>query len=195
MLRKVENLDWTGSPSRRGSELMKQAEGQSSTAAVNLRWSLVMGLLAWNLILFAMGSLAAALGGGLSDWGKGAGGLDGWADLSATIFSIGIGLPAAIATFREDRSILVAVGVVATGLLIGTGYLAGGHLVDPCDSRWWGFSTELGGTKLCSSNGDIAIRFHLLLHASPGVISSLVAVVIYRRRNLFAWWPPFDTAK
>jgi hypothetical protein len=159
--------------------------GTRSTAAVNLRWALVIGLLAWNLILFAMGSLAAAFGGGLSDWGKGAGGLDGWADLSMTIFSFAVGLPAAIATFREDRSISRAVGVFATGLLVGTGYLTGGHLVDPCDRGWWGFSTDLGDTRLCSSNGDIAIRFHLLLHATLGVVSALVAVVIYRRRNLF----------
>ena len=173
---------------------MGHAEGQTSTTAVNLRWALVMGLLAWNLILFAMGSLAAALGGGLSDWGKGAGGLGGWADLSMTISSFAIGLPVAIATFRENRSVRLAVGVFATGLLVGTGYLEGGHLVDPCARAWWGFSTELGGTKLCSSNGDIAVRFHLLLHATVGVVAALVAVVIYRRRNLFGWWPPTETA-
>jgi hypothetical protein len=153
-----------------------------------------MGLLVWSLILFAMGALAAALGGGLSDWGSGAGGLDGWADLSITIFSFAVGLPAAIATFREDRSIGLAAGVFATGLVVGTGYLTGGHLIDPCDRGWWGFSTDLGGTKLCSSNGDIAVRFHLLLHATLGVVSALVAVVIYRRRNLFGWWPPSNTA-
>jgi hypothetical protein len=173
---------------------VERSELQTSTTAVNLRWALVMGLLAWNLILFAMGSLAAALGGGLSDWGKGAGGLGGWADLSMTIVSFAVGLPAAIATFREDRSIRLAVGIFATGLLVATAYLEGGHLVDPCARGWWSFSTELGGTRLCSSNGDIAVRFHLLLHATVGVVAALVAVVIYRRRNLFGWWRPNNTA-
>lgn len=48
--------------------------------APNLRRLLVIGLLVGNLVFLTMGILAAALGGGLSDWGTGAGGLDGWAD-------------------------------------------------------------------------------------------------------------------
>ena len=173
---------------------MGDVEGRISPTAVTLRWTLVMGLLAWNLLLLAMGSLAAAAGGELSDWGKGAGGLGGWADLSMTIFSFAVGLPAAIATFRENRSIPIAVGVFATGLLVGIGYLEGGHLVDSCARGWWDSLTQVRGTRPCSSRGDIAVRFHLLLHAILGVVSAGMALVIYRRRNMFGWWPPIDTA-
>lgn len=62
--------------------------------AVNLRRLLVLGLLAGTLVLFAMGSVAAVAGGGLAKLGSGAGGLDGWADLSMTLFSLGVGLAA-----------------------------------------------------------------------------------------------------
>ena len=49
-----------------------------------------------------------------------------------TYFSFLIGLAAAIATFRERRAVLVSVAVFATGLLISTGTLEVGHLLD-----WW----------------------------------------------------------
>ncbi len=151
--------------------------------AVKLRRLLVLGLLAWTLVLFAMGSLAAVVGGGLSDWGKGAGGLDGRADSYMTFFSLGVGLAAGIATFRERRSIAVSVAVFATGLLVGVGFLVGGHLLDPCDRGWLAFGDKVGDALLCSRRGDIATRFHLLLHAAPGVMSAGVAVWIYRRKN------------
>ena len=165
--------------------------------AVNLRRLLVLGLLAGTLVLFAMGSLAAVAGGGLSDWGKGAGGLGGWADLSITFFSLGVGSAAGIATFREGRSKAVSVAVFATGLLVGVGFLMGGHLLDPCARGWLDFGDRLGDALLCNSRsiapfsapstasgGDIATRFHLLLHATTGVVSASVAVFIYRRKNL-----------
>ncbi len=149
--------------------------------AVKLRRLLVLGLLAWTLVLFAMGSLAAVVGGGLSDWGKGAGGLGGWADLSITLFSLGVGSAAGIATFRERRSIAASVAVFATGFLVGVGFLEGGHLLDPCVRGWWDFGTKVGDARLCLD--DIAVRFHLLLHATTGVTSASVAVLIYRRKT------------
>jgi hypothetical protein len=161
-----------------------------SIMAPRLRWLLVIGLMAANLVVFAMGVLAAVVGGGLSDWGNGAGGLGGWADLSMTFFSFLIGLAAAIATFKERRAVLVSGAVFATGLLISTGFLEFGHLMDPCDRGWWDSSTTVGGERLCSPYGDIAVRFHLLLHGASGVLAAILAAVIYRRKNLFAWWPP-----
>ena len=94
-----------------------------SATAPRLRWLLVIGLLAANLVFFAMGVVAAVAGGDLSDWGSGAGGLGGWANELMTYFSFLIGLAAAIATFRERRAVLVSVAVFATGLLISTGTL------------------------------------------------------------------------
>lgn len=154
--------------------------------AVNLRRLLVLGLLAGTLVLFAMGSVAAVAGGELAKWGSGAGGLDGWADLSMTLFSLGVGLAAGIATYREGRSRAVSIAVFATGLLVGVGYLVGGHLLDPCVRGWWGFGDKVGEALLCDSSGDIALRFHLLLHATTGVLSAGVAVLIYRRKNLLS---------
>lgn len=169
---------------------MENTGSRRSATAARTRWLLVIGLLALNLAFLAMGSLAAVVGGALTDWGSGAGGLGGWADGSITIFSIVVGIAAGVATAREGRSIPVVLAVLATGLLIGVGFLAGGHLFDPCDRGWWKFSTTIGGTPLCSTRGDIAQRFHLLLHALLGVSTALIAVFVYRRRGLFQWWPP-----
>ena len=168
-------------------------ETRGSTSAARLRWSLVVGLLAANVVMLAMGSFAAAFGGELTSWGNGAGGLDGWADLSQTIFSLVVGVAAGIATFREGRAIPIAFAVFATGLLIGIGYLIGGHLVDPCDRGWSDARSRVGDQPLCERFGlelNVHTRFHLLLHASLGVLSSAVAALLYRRTRLFGWWPP-----
>jgi hypothetical protein len=165
-------------------------EGPRSATAANLRWLLVIGLLAANLLLFAMGLLAAILGRGLSDWGRGAGGLGGWANEFMTYFSFVIGLAAGIATFRERRKVLVAVAVFVTGLIISTVFLDIAHIVDPCARNWWDFSTTLGDTRVCSGQGDVAVRFHLVLHGAFGALAAGTAAVIYRRKNLFEWWPP-----
>ncbi len=170
-------------------EVVRRTEGHKSTLAAMLRWLLVVGLLAGNLALLAMGLLAAAVGGGLTVWGSGAGGLDGWPDLSMTVFSLVVGVAAAAATYRERRSILIAVAVLATGFLIGTVYLMVAHLADPCDRNWWDSATTVGDTPLCSPFGDIAERFHLLLHATFGALAASAAALIYRRKSLFDWWP------
>jgi len=107
-----------------------------------------------------------------------------------TYFSFFVGFAAAIATFRERRAVLVSVGVFATGLLISTGFLEVGHLVDPCARGWWDFSTTVGDERLCSTQGEISVRFHLLLHGASGALAAVVATVIYRRASLFEWWPP-----
>lgn len=166
------------------------AKAPQSTTAAKLRWLLVVGLLAANLLFFAMGSLAAVVGRGLSDWGNGAGGLDGWANEFMTYFSFVIGLAAGIATFRERRTILVPVAVFATGLIISTVFLDVAHLADPCARDWWDFSTAVGDTRVCSARGEIAVRFHLLLHGAFGLLAAGAAAFIYRRRKLFNWWPP-----
>ncbi len=161
-----------------------------TNTAERWRWLLVVGLLAANVVFLALGAIAAAVGGDLTDWGNGLGGLNGWADLSMTLFSLTVGLAAAVATFLERRSILVAVAVFATGLLVGTGFLIGGHLADPCANGWWDTATRVGNTRLCHyPRGDIAERFHLLLHGSTGVLTAGIAAVIYRRANLIVWWP------
>lgn len=168
-------------------------ETPRSTFAARLRWLLVVGLLVANVVLLAMGAIAAAFGGELTSWGNGAGGLDGWADLSQTIFSLAVGVAAGIATFREGRAIPIAVAVFATGLLIGTGYLIGGHLVDPCDRGWWDARNRIGDQPLCERFGfelGIHTRFHLLLHATLGVPSAAIAALLYRRTKLIGWWPP-----
>lgn len=136
-----------------------------------------------------MGIIAAAFGGSLTDWGSGAGGLGGWPDLSQTIFSLLAGVAAAIATFRAGRRIRVAVIVFATGLSIGTVYLVGAHLADPCDRGWWDFETKIAGARLCSGQGEIAQRFHLLLHGIAGVLAATVAAILFRRTHLISWWP------
>ena len=68
------------------------------------------------------------------------------------------------------------------------------HLVDPGARDWWDFSTTVGDTRGCSAQGDIAFRFHLLLHGAFGVLAAGSAAVIYRRRNLFNWWPLASTS-
>lgn len=178
---------------RNREELVEVTRDQKSTTAAKLRWLLVVGLLAANLVLFAMGFIAAVIGHGLSDWGSGAGGLGGWANEFMTYFSFLVGFAAAIATFSERHTILVAVGVFATGLIISTGFLDLAHLADPCARDWWDFSTTVGDTRMCSPNGDIAVRFHLLLHGTFGVLTAAAATAIYRRRNLFEWWPLAST--
>lgn len=169
---------------------MAGIDGQLLAAAPRLRWLLVIGLLVVNLLLLAVGSLAAIRGGALSDWGSGAGGLGGWPNEFMTYFSFAIGLAAGIATFKERRTFLVAVGVFATGLIISTVFLDVAHLADPCARNWWDFSTKVGNARMCSPQGDIAVRFHLLLHGAFGVLAAGTAAVIYRRKNLFDWWPP-----
>jgi hypothetical protein len=160
------------------------------TLPANLRWLLVVGLLAANLLFLAMGLLAAGVGGGLSNWGDGAGGLGGWPNEFMTFFSYLVGLAAAITTFMERRSVLLSVAVFATGLLISTVFLDVAHLADPCARGWWDFTTTMGDTRLCAPQGDINVRFHLLLHGAFGLFAAVVAAVIYRRKNLFNWWPP-----
>jgi hypothetical protein len=175
-------------------EVMQVDSARASPIAARLRWLLVIGLLAANLLLFALGSLAAVVGRGLSDWGDGAGGLDGWANELTTYFGYLVGLAAAIATFRERRKVLVAVAVFATGPLISTGFLDAAHLLDPCARDWWDLTTTVGETPVCSVGGEIAVRFHLLLHGIFGVLAAAVAAVIYKRTNLINWWPPEGTA-
>ena len=172
-----------------GVHTSESADSRRSTFAARLRWLLVVGLLFANTVWFTMGLVAAAFGGSLTDWGSGAGGLGGWPDLSQTIFSILVGLAAAIATLRAGRRIRVAVVVFSTGLLIGTAYLVGAHLADPCDRGWWDFETTLGGARLCSSQGEIAQRFHLLLHGIAGVVAAAIAATLYRRTRLIDWSP------
>jgi hypothetical protein len=55
-------------------------------------------------------------------------------------------------------------------------------MADPCVRGWWDYYD--GDTSLCHSRGDIAQRFHLLLHATFGVLSAGIAAVIYRRADL-----------
>lgn len=173
----------------RADVTLSDTTGESTTAP-RLRWLLVIGLLTANLLVFAMGVLAAVAGGSLSEWGEGAGGLDGWANELMTYFSFLIGLAAAVATFRERRAVLVSTAVFATGLLISTGFLEIGHVLDPCARGWWDFSTTVGDERLCSTQGEIAVRFHLLLHGASGALAATIAAVIYKRTNLFGWWPP-----
>ena len=172
------------------SEAMGDVETADATAHVKLRWLLVVGLLAGTAVLFVMGSISGIVGGGLTDWGKGAGGLGGWADLSMTFFSLVVGLAAAVATFRARRSVRLAIAVFFTGLLIGVGYLYLAHLGDPCDRGWWNASSTIGTTRLCAPRGDIADRYHLLLHGLFGVVSAGIAVFIYRRKGLLERWRP-----
>lgn len=190
----VANVESAGSGGRSDSQVRR------STTAARLRWLLVVGLLAANLLLLAMGLLAAGVGGGLTDWGSGAGGLGGWTDGLMTIFSVAVGFAAGVATFKEGRSIPVALTVMVTGLLIGVGYLIVAHLVDPCVNGWWDANSQIGSQPLCERFGselNSHTRFHLLLHAIVGVLSAWVAALIYRWRKLFAWWPPEgpDTAR
>jgi hypothetical protein len=91
---------------------------------------------------------------------------------------------------QERRTVLVYVAAFATGLLISTGFLEVGHLLDPCERGWWDFATKVGDERLCSPEGEIAVRFHHLLHGASGALAATVAAVIYRRLNLFDWWPP-----
>ena len=161
---------------------------ETSTLAVRLRWLLVIGLLMITTVWLAMGSIAGVVGGTLIKWGRGAGGLGGWADLSMTIFGLIIGLAAAIATFRVRRSVKLSVSVFFTGLLIGVGYLNVAHLFDPCDRGWWDSSSTVGNASLCSTYGDISVRFHLLLHGTFGVLSAAIAVFVYRRMDLLERW-------
>ena len=169
------------------TDVTEPTDSKRSTLAARLRWLLVVGLLCANAVWFTMGLVAAAFGGSLTNWGSGAGGLGGWPDLSHTIFSFVVGLAAATATFRAERRIRVAVVVFGTGLLIGTAYLVGAHLADPCDRGWWDFDSELGGARLCSSEGEIAQRFHLLLHGTTGVLAAAVAATLFRRTRLIGW--------
>ena len=161
-----------------------------STAAPRLRWLLVVGLLVANICFLALGALAAIAGGSYADLGSGAGGLGGWANELMSYFAILVGLAAAVTTVREGRSVLVGVAVFATGILVATGFLEVGHLLDPCARGWWGRTTTVGGAPLCSAQGEIALRFHLLLHGGSGVLAAGVAVAIHRRARLFEWWPP-----
>lgn len=165
------------------------AVAPTRTVAARMRWILVVGLLATTIVMFVLGSIAAAVGGDLEDWGDGAGGLGGWPDLFMTFFSFLVGLAAAIATFRERRSVLLSVAVFATGLLISTGYLVLAHLADPCVRGWWDSDTSVGDAGMCSPIDEIASRFHLLLHGSFGMLAAGVAAVIYRRTDLTEWWP------
>jgi len=98
-----------------------------------------------------------------------------------------VGLAAATTTFRAGRRIRVAVVVFATGPLIGTAYLVGAHLADPCDRGWWDFDSELVGARLCSRRGEITQRFHLLLHGTTGVLAAAVAATLFRPTRLIGW--------
>ena len=110
-----------------------------------------------------------------------------------TYFGYLTGLAAAIATFRERRKVLVAVAVFATGPLVSTGFLDVAHLLDPCVRGWWDLSTTVGESRLCSVQGEIDVRFHLVLHGAFGVLAAAVAAVIYKRTGLINWWPPEGT--
>ena len=181
-----------GSEDRTGQTSGKWSDPDAlrrSTLAARLRWLLVAGLLCANTAWLTMGLVAAAFGGSLTAWGRGPGGLGGWPDLSQTIFSLLVGLAASIATFSAGRRVRVAVVVFATGLLIGTAYLVGAHLADPCTRGWWDFGTTLGGARLCSSHGEIAQRFHLLLHGVAGVVAAAIAATLYRRTRLIGRSP------
>jgi len=167
---------------------MNDVKVEGPTMSARLRWLLVVGLLTANVVWFVMGSIAGIVGGGLTDWGKGPGGLGGWADYSMTLFSLVVGSAAAIATFRRRRSVMLAVAVFLTGFLIGGGFLTLAHLLDPCDRGWWDYFTTIGDTRLCRADGAIADRFHLVHHAIFGVTSAAIAVFIYRRRNLIDRW-------
>jgi hypothetical protein len=180
-------------PTEHEPHITEVGETQKSTTAAKLRWLLVVGLLAASLVSFAMGSLAVVIGRGLNDWGKGAGGLGGSVNEFMTYFSYVVGLAAAIATFKERHTILVPTAVFATGLIISTGFLDLAHLADPCVRGWWDFSTNVGDTRMCSASGEIADRFHLVIHGTFGVLAAGAATAIYRRRNLFEWWPLAST--
>ena len=51
------------------------------------------------------------------------------------------------------------------------------------------FDTKVGGARLCSGQGEIAQRFHLLLHGIAGVLAAAVAAALFHRTRLISWWP------
>ena len=184
---------------------MTGREITGSTTTGRLCWLLPAGLIAWNAVLVVMGSLDAIRGEGLSDWGGGPGGLDGLAFLIQLVFGFGVGLIAAVAIVsvcRSAGSVLIAVTVLAGSLLIPYAYLAGGHLVDPCTRAWWSESTQIRGAKLCEvyyeSSGpirgvtytEISGQFHLVLHASVGMLAAVAAALALWRIRLFGGWRP-----
>jgi hypothetical protein len=42
---------------------------------------------------------------------------------------------------------------------------------------------------LCSSQGEIAQRFHLLLHGIAGVVAAAIAATLFHRTRLIDWSP------
>ncbi len=178
---------------------MTGSQISESTTTGRLCWLLAVGLIAWNAALVVMGSLDAIRGEGLSDWGGGPGGLDGLAFVIQLVFGFDVGLIAAVVIVnvcRSAGSILIAVAVLAGGLLIPYAYLAGGHLVDPCTRAWWSESTQIRGAKLCEvsheSSGpirgvtynEISGQFHLVLHASVGMLAAVAVALAFWRISL-----------
>ena len=120
------------------------------------------------------GTLAALLGGGLTDLGDGAGGLSGVPSVLLTLVALVLGIPAALITARLVRPTDGWIGVAAlvgTGpWLVAIGYFMVAHAVDPCVNGWWDGSSSVGSQPLCERFGSELswhTRFHLLAHSAP----------------------------
>lgn len=123
------------------------------------------------------GTVAAALGGSLTELGSGFGGLWGVPALLLTFIALVLGIAASVGIVRVQGpdgrrwrpAVLVFVGV----WVVATGYSTVAHLVDPCVNGWWDADSRIGSQPLCERFGSELnwhTRFHLVAHAVPAAI-------------------------
>ncbi|MGK2948587.1 MAG: hypothetical protein ACSLFP_08425 [Acidimicrobiales bacterium] len=119
------------------------------------------------------GVMAAALGGGFTDLGSGAGGLFGLPSILTTLIALFIALPVAvIAAFRAQQAPRWRAPIVIAGgaWVVAIGYFQVAHSADPCVNGWWDLSSRIGNQPLCEQFGSELnwhTRFHLIAHAAP----------------------------
>jgi hypothetical protein len=141
---------------------------------------------------FALGLVAALVGGPLTRLGSGIGGLWGTLDIALILVmllslpSLAVGLAAIYRRHWRDAARLLAyVGPLA----ISFGYILIPHALDPCFVGVWGPFSTLGDIQLCERFGleyNIHTRFHLLWHVVPTVV--LVALYWLALRWLHPAW-------
>lgn len=131
-------------------------------------------------ICLILGLAAAVIGGSLSSFGDGPGGLWGIPGLVLFLLSL-VGVVSAIG-IRSDLPLTAATLIGPLVVAIAFFFIA--HGLDPCVTGTWNLSTELGSGRACQFYGpylNVASRFHLLLHALVAVPATVLYWLVLKR--------------
>ena len=116
-----------------------------------VRW-MILSLTVVIVLSVVAGVAATVVGGSLTRFGDGFGGLYGAPALLLTFIALMVGIPATIIVTKrlgpDDRRLRAGVVVLVGVWVIGVGYAQIAHSIDPCANGWWDARSRVGSRSL-----------------------------------------------